>query len=275
MALYKIESFFPDRQQEKFLDKNIKKYPVYAENTEARVGFVRDVLVDDEGRFRYFVVETGFWVFGKKVLLPVGRAMVDSENECIYAKGIDGIKQAENLPVYHDDLVVDFDYEESVRTQYRTPETATTKHDRDTYNYEREPELYQLREKNGGNSFKLYEERLIANKKRHKSGEVSIGKKVETETDTVSVPVEKERVVIERHEGDEATIAPESVDFETGEVASVDVYEETANIEKQTVVKEEVSIKKEVERDSVEASETLRKEELEIDPNERSITEKS
>lgn len=274
MALHKIESFYPNYQQE-FLGKDVKKYTVYAENTEARVGFVRDVLVDDEGHFRYFVVETGFCIFGKKVLLPVGRAVIDSENECIYANGIEGIQQAENLPIYHDDLVVDFEYEESVRTQYRTPETNTTRYERDTYNYQREPQLYQLREKEGNNTFKLYEERLIANKQRHKTGEVSIGKRVETETDTVSVPVEKERVVIERHEGDEAAIAPESVDFETGEVASVDLYEERASIEKQTVVKEEVSIKKEVERDSVEASKTLRREELAIESDNQSITEKS
>jgi stress response protein YsnF len=45
---------------------------------------------------------------------------------------------------------------------------------------------------------RLYEERLVANKIRRQTGEVAIGKRVETETARVSVPVEKERVVIER-----------------------------------------------------------------------------
>ena len=264
MALYKIEDFFPNYQQE-FAGKDIKKYTVYAGTSDARVGFVRDVLVDDEGNFRYFVVETGFWIFGKKVLLPVGRALIDSEEECIYALGIKGIKQAENLPEYHDDLVVDFDYEETVRTQYRTSEVAASKRDRDAYSYDTEPELFQLQEKDSGNTIKLYQERLIANKQRQKSGEVSIGKKIETDVANVSVPVEKEKVIIERHDTEKRAVDPETVDFGTAEVAKVDVYEETANIEKQAVVREEVSIHKEVETDTVKAAETLRKEELEID----------
>lgn len=266
MALYKIEDFFPNYQQE-FEGKDIKKYTAYAGTSEARIGFVRDVLVDDEGHFRYFVVETGFWIFGKKILLPIGRALIVSEDECIYALGLKGIKQAEKLPEYHDDLVVDFDYEESVRTQYRADNTISI-YDRDTYSYDTEPELFQLQEKNNGDTIKLYQERLVANKQRQKAGEVSIGKKIATETATVAVPVEKERVVIERHETDETVVDPESVDF-GGKVASVEVYEEKANIEKQAVVREEVSISKEVEQDTVKADATLRKEELEIDTDER------
>lgn len=272
MALYKIEDFFPNYQQE-FEGKDIKKYTVYAGTTEARIGFVRDVLVDDEGHFRYFVVETGFWIFGKKVLLPIGRALIDSEDECIYALGLKGIKQAEKLPEYHDDLVVDFDYEESVRTQYR-PANTTSIYDRDTYSYDTEPELFQMKEKLNGDTIKLYQERLVANKQRQKTGEVSIGKKIATETATVSVPVEKERVVIERHDTDEV-VDPESVDF-GGTAAKVEVYEEKAEIEKQAVVREEVSIRKEVEHDTVKAAETLRKEELSIDTDDdnRSVVEK-
>ena len=45
---------------------------------------------------------------------------------------------------------------------------------------------------------RLYEERLMVNKEREKAGEVAIGKRVETETASVSVPVERERIVVER-----------------------------------------------------------------------------
>jgi len=47
-------------------------------------------------------------------------------------------------------------------------------------------------------NIKLYQERLIANKKRAKIGRVAIGKHVGTETQRVSVPIEKERLVVER-----------------------------------------------------------------------------
>lgn len=270
MALYKIKDFFPDYQEE-FSGIDILKYSVYAGTSEAKIGFVRDILVDEEGHFRYFVVETGFWIFGKKVLLPMGQALIDSDNNCIYALAIKGIKQAEKLPEYHDDLVVDFNYEENVLAHYRDSDAASTQYDRDSYNYHNEPELFQIQEKDSAKTIELYEERLIANKKRQKSGEVSIGKKIETDVASVSVPVEKEKVIIERHDSEEV-VAPGSVEFGS-EVARVDVYEETANIEKQAVVREEISIHKEVDRDRVEATETLRKEELEIHADNQGVIE--
>lgn len=113
---------------------------------------------------------------------------------------------------------------------------------------------------------KLYEERLIADKERTKAGEVSVGKRIETETATVSVPVEKERIVVERiNPTNLGEVSPSATDFSGGEVARMEVYEESADIQKQAFVREEVSIRKEVERDTVEASETIRREELDVD----------
>lgn len=115
-------------------------------------------------------------------------------------------------------------------------------------------------------SLKLYEERLVVDKDRQKAGEVAIGKHVETETAEVAVPVEKERIVVERKDATGNTVVnPGSVDFREGEVARVDLYEETANIDKQAFVREEVSVRKEVEKDTVQASETIRREELDVD----------
>ena len=108
-------------------------------------------------------------------------------------------------------------------------------------------------------------------------GDVAIGKRVETETARVSVPVEKERVVIERRtpEGVGTTVTPGTVDFREGEVAHMNVYEETAEIGKQAFVREEVTVRKEIERDTVEATETLRREELEVDVNGKPIVKPS
>lgn len=114
-------------------------------------------------------------------------------------------------------------------------------------------------------SLKLYEERLVVDKDRHKAGEVAIGKHVETQTAEVAVPVEKERIVVERRDATGNTVVnPGSVDFRDGEVARVDLYEETADVQKQAFVREEVSVRKEVERDTVQASETIRREELDV-----------
>lgn len=112
---------------------------------------------------------------------------------------------------------------------------------------------------------KLYEERLIVNKQRAKTGEVAIGKRVETQTANLSVPVEKERLVIERKNVTGKAVSPEAANFGDGEVLKVDLYEEKATISKQAFVREEVSLHKEVEQETIQKSETVRREELEID----------
>lgn len=115
---------------------------------------------------------------------------------------------------------------------------------------------------------RLYEERVMVNKQRKKVGEVAIGKRVETETVQVAVPVQKERLVIERSGAVEGTVVdPSSVELKEGEVARLEVYEESAEIEKKPFVREEVNIRKEVEGDVVEAKETVRREELEVEGN--------
>lgn len=265
MALVKLTDFYPNYKQDIFGGDDIKGYDVYAE-TNDKVGGVYDVLVDESGRFRYFVIDTGFWVFGKKVLLPVGRARIDYDKHRIFATGMTK-EQAENLPEYNENMIVDYDYEERVRNVYRpVNRTATaTAYNRDTYNYDQDRELYNINEQDH-KTFKLYEERLLANKTRQKTGEVTIGKHVETDTAKVSVPVEKERVIIERTNPTiEREVAPGEADFREGEAARLEVYEESADIQKKAYVREEVGIRKEVERDTVDRTETVRREELDID----------
>lgn len=264
MTLAKLADFYPNHK-DILGDDDIQGYDVYAE-TDEKIGSVDDVLVDESGRFRYFVIDTGSWVFGKKVLLPVGSARTDYDRHRVYATGMTK-EQAENLPEYNENTVVDYDYEERVRNVYRTKATAAAAptYDRNTYTYDRDRELYDTNSQEHQN-LKLYEERLIANKNRQKAGEVAIGKRVETETARVSVPVEKERVVIERTTpSDTREVAPGEADFREGEAARVEVYEESADIQKKAFVREEVNVRKEVERDTVDRTETVRREELDVD----------
>jgi uncharacterized protein (TIGR02271 family) len=148
-------------------------------------------------------------------------------------------------------------------TPVATPSAAA--YNRDTYTYHQEPSLYGMNDTDH-QTLKLYEERLIANKRRMKTGEVAIGKHVETETARVSVPIEKERVVIERVTPADAgrAVSPGAVDFREGEVAHVEIYEETPEIHKEAVVREEIRVKKVVEQETVQAQETLRREELDV-----------
>lgn len=304
MVLHKIADFDPN-YRDSFQGTDVKGLGVYTDGSDEKIGTVNDVLVDEEGRFRYLVVDLGFWIFGKKVLLPVGRSRIDYNVDRVYVLGLTK-QQAENLPEFNERDAVDYDYEERVRGVYRTPgdysrpvdtsasleasapleastplagaaypattaglgqtPATTSTYDRNTYNYEQEPSLFQLNEQNN-QTLKLYEERLIANKTRQKAGEVAIGKHVETETARVTVPVEKERVVVERVTPADAgrAVAPGEANFREGEVARVEIYEETADVRKEAFVREEVRVRKVVDHDTVEAQETIRREELDVD----------
>ncbi|HAZ43242.1 MAG TPA: photosystem reaction center subunit H [Cyanobacteria bacterium UBA11371] len=281
MALLKLEDFDPN-YRETFEGDDVKGLGVYAEGDE-KIGTVSDVLVDENGHFRYLVVDLGFWIFGKKVLLPIGRTRIDYNADRVYAIGMTR-EQAENLPEYSDRMTADYDYEERVRGVYRTqpveasaPVDTTadySTYDRNSYNYDREPNLYGLNDRDH-QTFRLYEERLIANKNRYKAGEVAVGKRIETETARVSVPIEKERVVIERVTPTDAgtVVNPGEVAFQEGEVARVELYEETPDIHKEAFVREEVRVRKVVDRDTVEAQETIRREELDVNTDGTPVVE--
>lgn len=393
MALSKLKDFDPD-YREALNGNDIHGFSVYAEGSDEKVGTIDDLLVDEEGNFRYLIVDLGFWIFGKKVLLPIGRSRINFQEHRVYALGMTR-KQADHLPEYKEGTPVDYDYEERVRGSYRSPTTqsldtatpldtpapmgapmstsysatepgmstpgtaadqtaygtmndptasadippapmdtpytttepgvstpttaadqtsygamgdptasagipapidtpyATTEpgvstpttaadqtgysaYGRDTYSYQQDPDLYGLRDQDHQN-LRLYEERLIANKRRQKTGEVAVGKRIETETARVAVPVERERVVIERTTPVDAgtSVTPGEADFREGEVAHMEIYEETADVQKEAFVREEISVRKEVDRDTVEAEEVTRREELDIDAEGRAIEDRT
>ncbi len=310
MALYKIKDFDPD-YRDHFEGHDIKGMDLYS--GDQKIGSVNDVLVDEEGRFRYLIINTGAWIFGKQVMLPIGRARIDYSDNHAYADGLTK-DQVEALPEFTEDLKIDYDHEEQVRNVYRpTAATAATSlsapleasasldspvpldgeaytgssmgvapgiaatpatYDHDTYSYDdHDADLYAIDDTKHP-SLKLYQERLVASKTRAKTGEVAIGKRVETETTRVSVPVEKERVVIERSTpGSGTVVTPDASAFQEGEVARVEVYEETPDIRKEAFVREEVTVKKVVEQDTVTAEEQIRREELDVDTQGRPVVE--
>lgn len=221
MALYKLEDFAANYGDADFDNSDLKDFAVYSDIDDDKIGSVKHILVDDSGRVRYLVVDTGFWFFGRQVLLPIGRSRISYSNRRVYAIGLTK-DQVESLPDFNDLEQIDYDYEEQVRGVYRTPvrqaplststpvetsipvdappassDRARVTPDRNTYTYKDEPNLYDMNQQDHQN-LKLYEERLVANKSRVKTGEVSVGKHVETKTPRVAIPVEKERVIIER-----------------------------------------------------------------------------
>jgi uncharacterized protein (TIGR02271 family) len=267
MPLIKLEDFYPAyREGHSDSKSEIKSFEVCTQGGK-KVGSVTDILVDEQqGRFRYLVVDMGLSGFGKKALLPIGLAHINYTDHRVYVDGLSK-GQIERLPDLHDLERVDYHYEEQVRDVYRPATTTGVAQDtmKGVSHYEQDPDLYAVNDTQH-QSLKLYEERLIANKQWQKTGEVAIGKRVEIETARVSVPVEKERVVIERVTPvGGAAIAPGAAAFQEGEVARMEVYEEAPQIHKEAFVREEVRVTKVVDQDTVMTEETLRREELDVD----------
>ncbi len=295
MALHKISDYDPD-YRDAIQGNDIKGMSIYTQESDDKIGTVSDALVDDQGKFRYLIVDVGFWVFGKKVLLPIGRGKIDSKADRVYVQMTK--QQAEDLPEYKEGMALDFDYEERVRGAYRPAaleasapldaapvapvvKTAavannTPTYSRDTYDYTQDADLYDT-SVHDDQTFKLYEERLVASTQRRKSGEVAIGKHVETETARVSVSVDKERVIVERVTPTDAgrVVSADVATFREGEVAHMEIYEEVPNIQKEAFVREEVRVSKVVDHETVQASETIRREELDIDTDGRPTVKKN
>lgn len=158
MALYKLDEYHPDYQNDVFDGYDIKNFDVYAQDD--KVGSVKNIMVDEDGKFRYFIVDTGFWIFGKNVFLPVGMANIDYEEKRVYAPQLTK-QQVEDLPEFSEDMAIDNDYEERVRGVYRpvmTMPIASTTFGIAPYSYTQEPYFYDLQDHN----LTTYEERLRA-----------------------------------------------------------------------------------------------------------------
>jgi uncharacterized protein (TIGR02271 family) len=280
MSLLKIREFDPN-YKEHFNNIDIFGFDVYS--GQDKVGTVSDILVEETGNLRYLVVNVGNWVNGKKVLLPLGKSRFNYNTKRVEVPNFTKV-QAETLPNYSEADVIDYDYEEKIRNVYRskatntglsatglstsatsTSATSTVDTDRNSYQYNHDADLYALND-NDHQNLKLYEERLIADITRRKTGEVSVGKKVDTETASVSVPLDKERVIVERTTPqDSRTVTNlEPGAFQEGEVARIEVYEEAVNIRKEAFVREEVNVKKVVEQETATGEEQVRRERLEV-----------
>lgn len=156
MTLYKLDEYYPEYQNDIFDGYDIKSFDVYAQDD--KVGSVKNMMVDEDGSFRYFIVDTGFWIFGKNVLLPVGMASINYDDKRVLAPQLTK-QQVEDLPEFSEAMAIDNDYEERVRGVYRpymTMPIASTAFGIAPYSYTQEPYFYNLQDRN----LSTYEERL-------------------------------------------------------------------------------------------------------------------
>ncbi|HEY9599996.1 MAG TPA: PRC-barrel domain-containing protein [Allocoleopsis sp.] len=164
MVLIKLHNYYPDYKESVGSEYDITHFDVIARRDE-KVGSVESVLVDEEtGRIRYLVVDTGFWVFGKKVLLPIGLSQIVYMDRHVYVEGLTQ-EQVKALPEYSDDITIDSKYEERVKSVLRplVAEAKTNQIDNPAiYDLDKEPYFYEIKNER----LKAVQKQLVAKKRR-------------------------------------------------------------------------------------------------------------
>jgi uncharacterized protein (TIGR02271 family) len=109
-------------------------------------------------------------------------------------------------------------------------------------------------------TIKLHEERLNVTKESVKTGEVGVRKEVITEHKQITVPVEREEVVIERRPA-----TGTSTGAIRAEEIRIPVKEEQVHVTKETVLKEEVTVGKRKVQDTKTVEGDVRREEVKVE----------
>ena len=266
-------------------------YEVYDRNAE-KIGKVDDLFLDENDQPEYMGVKMGF-LGTRSTLIPMEVARVD-ENDRRIEVSVDKATAKEG-PSFDDDEDITPEYEEQVYSHYGL-QRAQTGGERGGYSEYYGDETDERSGKVGpgmregdiesgefrGHSeddegvnqshgsdlededelrVQRSEEELRAGTREREAGKLNVRKRVRTDREQVRVPTRREEVSVER-----VPVNEERAGAEIGEdEVSVPVVEEEAVVGKQSVVKEEIRVRKDVVEDEEVVEEDVRKEEVDID----------
>jgi uncharacterized protein (TIGR02271 family) len=266
-------------------------YEVYDRNGE-KIGKVDDLFVDENDQPEYIGVKVGF-LGTRSTLIPWEVARVD-ENDHRIEVSVDKA-QAKEGPSFDDDQDITPDYEERVYSHYGLQRAQTNGEQRGGYGEyygddqdeagkvgpgmrEGDTETGEFRghaeadegvhQSHGSDlededelRVQRTEEELRAGTREREAGALNVRKRVRTDREQVRVPTKHEEVSVER-----VPVNEERTGAEIGEdEVSMLVVEEEAVVGKQSVVKEEIRVRKDVVQDEEVVEEDVRKEEVDID----------
>jgi uncharacterized protein (TIGR02271 family) len=109
------------------------------------------------------------------------------------------------------------------------------------------------------------EEQLAVDKRRRPRERVQLRKEVVTEEVTITVPIRREVVRLERVPIREGELATDISDLGSGRTQELILMEETAIVDKRIIPRERVWLEKDVETREEQVTETVRHEEVEVD----------
>jgi len=77
---------------------DIKGMSVYTQGSDEKIGTVSDALIDEQGNFRYLIVDLGSWILARKYCYQLV-SRIDYKAERVYVVGMTK-EQAEALPEF-------------------------------------------------------------------------------------------------------------------------------------------------------------------------------
>jgi uncharacterized protein (TIGR02271 family) len=264
-------------------------YEVYDRNGE-KIGKVDDLFVDENDQPEYVGVKMGFLGLEGTSLIPMELARVD-ENDRRIEVSVDKAQVKEG-PSFNDDEDITPDYEERVYSHYGLQRTQTDEQrggygeyygdeeagkvgpgiregDTETGQFRGHSEDDEGVHQSHGSDLEdedelrvqRSEEELRAGTREREAGRLNVRKRVRTEREQVRVPTRHEEVSVER-----VPVNEERTGAEIGEdEVSMPVVEEEVVVGKQSVVKEEIRVRKDVVQDEQVVEEDVRKEEVDVE----------
>ncbi|MFC3834178.1 PRC and DUF2382 domain-containing protein [Deinococcus rufus] len=242
-------------------DQNVIGQTAYGSGGE-RIGTVRELLAEDGGKIRSLVLDVGGWFSTKEVVVPVGLARI--EDDGVYFDSLTK-DQVKGMTEYRAGTEYTYDTQAADERVLRggTETVPMVTMPDGGYNYRDEDAadtMYKTPQK-----LQLLEERLQVNKQRAVAGSVEIGKRVETRTENVNVGLEREELVIERTAVTEPRPVSGPVTLgDATQTLRVDLEAETAQLNKQAFVTEEVEIGKRTVTEQQTLSDTVGREVLDV-----------
>ncbi len=216
---------------------------------DERVGKIDDLICSGEGKIRYLNVDLGGFFTDKHVAVPIGAAKVDREGDVVRLTELTK-DQIKDLPEYSGDASsITNEFEGEVLRACSTnagagrPAATAARTAAGTAGLYDQGRFYAER---GGEAARearlvLSEEQLKVGKRQVQAGDVGIRKTIETEHVQETVPLVHDEAFIERRPITNADAS--NAQIKEQEIR-VPLMAEEAVVEKRTVGKEEVVLKK-------------------------------
>ena len=230
------------------------------DRNDDKIGKIDNVYLDTEtGRPEWLAVNTG--MFGMNTsLVPIVGSADRGDGDLTLDVDKDTVKDA---PHVGEGGELELEEEQRLYRHYQIDASggrdAYMAEERRTHGYEvgrRADEGYEVDEA----SITRREEELEVGTHRESAGKVRLRKYVVTEQETVTVPVQKERVVLER-EPASGTSTGQIGD----EVIEVDLQEDVIDVDKRVVDKETIRAGKQQVTDTEKVHAEVRKEQVEVE----------